>query len=133
METLKLHILLVNEDPQLLKKMYEVLHCQGHTAEMARNYDEAMALLEQNKFQVMVADMTMPDNDGVSLCKRWGHQLPIVMLQGSLDNLAQKKLSQFSCCFLDKEDISSRLTKATWTAFKRFKIDQQIERDLVAA
>ena len=133
MEILRLHVLIVNEDPALLSRMGEILTEQGFTFECAKNKDEAQKFLENNSFQVLVADMTMPDNDGVELCKKYGHRLPIVMLQGSTDDKAQNQIKSFSCCFLDKGEMSTRLGKATWTAFKRFKIDQQIERDLVAA
>ena len=113
--------------------MGEVLTEQGFTYQLAKNKEEAQKYLEQESFQVLVADMTMPDNDGIELCRKWGPRLPIVMLQGSQDDKAQNLLKSFSCCFLDKGDMSARLGKATWTAYKRFKIDQQIERDLVAA
>jgi DNA-binding NtrC family response regulator len=133
MEILRLHVLIVNEDPTLLSRMGEILAEQGFTYQSAKNKSEAQRLLENEAFQVLVTDMTMPDNDGVELCKKYGHRMPVVMLQGSTNDKAQNQITSFSCCFLDKGDIGARLGKATWTAFKRFKIDQQIERDLVAA
>ena len=133
MDILRLNVLLVNEDPVLLEKMEGILSEQGFTFRSAANLDEAKKFIDQESFQVLVADMTMPDNDGIELCKIYGSRLPIVMIHGTQDHHAQNKLKSFSCCFLEKGDMAARLAKATWTAFKRFKIDQQIERDLVAA
>ncbi len=133
MDVLRLHVLLVDEDLTLLEKMSTILNEQGFTTTCAKNKDDALKLLEQENFQVLVTDITMPDNDGVLLSKAIGHRMPVVMLQVRHDEQLIKDLDSVCCCFLDKKEISSRLAKATWTAFKRFKIDRQIARDAVAA
>ncbi len=133
MDILRLHVLLVNEDPSLLESMGSLLEEHGFTYSSACNLKAAQSLLEQERFQVIVSDITMPDNDGIELCRKFGNSLPVVMLQGKVDLKILEGLGRYGCCFLEKQEISTRLPKAIWTAFKRFRIDQQIEKDLVAA
>lgn len=133
MDVLRLNVLLVDEDSHLLEKMSSILNENGFTTACAQNKEEALRLIEHEQFDVLVTDLTMPDNDGVFLSKLLCKRLPVVMLQGNHDEESLKKLESISCCLLDKNELSTRLAKATWTAFKRFKIDQQITRDAVAA
>lgn len=133
MDVLKLHVLLVNEDPQLLEAMKSCLEENGFTTDCALNKSEAYKLMEHKNYQVMVTDITMPDNDGRELARSLGDALPIVMLKAFDDPKAMEELNNSICCFLDKSEINTRLAKATWTAFKRFKIEKKINRDIVAA
>lgn len=133
MDVLRLNVLLVNEDPALLEEMKSTLTDQGFTIKTAANLHEANHLLESETFQVLVSDITMPENDGIDLCKKYGQNYPIVMLQGKEDQIVLQSLGQYGCCFLEKSEMKTRLPKAVWTAFKRFRIDQQLEKDFVAA
>lgn len=133
MDILKLHVLLVDEDPKLLAAMAECLNSNGFTTEVAHNKEEALKLIEHNTFQVMVTDITMPDNDGIGLSKVLGERLPIVMLKNNDDQKLLGEIDNLICCFLDKSEMNQRLAKATWTAFKRFKIEKRINRDIAAA
>ena len=133
MDVLRLNILLLNEDSALLEKMSQCLQEQGFTIHLSQTKDEALKAMERETFHVLVADLTMPDNDGISVMKLVGDRFPIVMLRASDDQRMVADLDQFSCCFLNKAEIDSRLPQAVWKAYKRFKIDRQIARDLVAA
>ncbi|MEC7275290.1 MAG: response regulator [Bdellovibrionota bacterium] len=133
MDILRLNVLLLNEDPNLLKTMADCLIDQGFTVHMVHTKDEALKALEHQTFNVLVTDLTMPENDGISITKLLGDSMPIVMLRGSDDERMVGDLDQFSCCFLDKADISARLAQASWKAYKRFKIDCQLTKDIVAA
>lgn len=133
MDVLKLHVLLVNEDPKLLDKMVACLEENGFTTDCANTKEEAFKLIEHKSYQVLVTDLTMPDNDGIGLSKVLGDTMPIVMLKGSDDQKTMSELDNLICCFLDKSEIHQRLAKAIWTAFKRFKIEKKINRELVAA
>jgi DNA-binding NtrC family response regulator len=133
MDVLKLHVLLVDEDPTLLETMVDCLNENGFTTDCAQNKEEALKLLEHNSYQVIVTDITMPDNDGIGLAKILGGTMPIVMLKGNDDQKSLSEIDNLICCFLDKSEIHQRLAKATWTAFKRFKIEKRLNREIVAA
>lgn len=133
MDVLRLHVLLVNEDPKLLAQMEGILSEQGFTVKTVSTLKEAKAAIEHERFQVLVSDITMPENDGIELCKKYGHVTPVVMLQGREDPKIFDLLAPYGVCFLEKSDVTTRLSKAVWTAFKRFRINQQLERDLAAA
>jgi DNA-binding NtrC family response regulator len=129
MEVIRLNILLLDESPELLEQMKSRLEEQGFLTQTAQSLQEALQLIKQNTFDVVVTDATMPDNDGVALLKNKGSDIPFVMLSQNVETVTAQNLSQTSCCFLDKADLHHRLAKAVWTAFKRFKIDRQLLRD----
>ncbi len=133
MDILRLHVLLVNEDPKLLETMQNCLIEQGFEVSLASTQEQALKLLGHNSYHVLVTDITMPENDGIFLAKRLADHTPIVMLKNTDDQRMVADLDQFTCCYLDKSEIHTRLAQAAWKAYQRFKIDRQITRDRVAA
>lgn len=133
MDVLRLHVLLVDEDPKLLETMSSCLIDHGFEVTSAHTKEEALKLIEHNTYHVLVTDITMPENDGVCLMKLLGDRTPIVMLRNGDDKRMVADLDHFTCCYLDKSEIHTRLPKAAWKAYQRFKIDRQITKDLAAA
>jgi DNA-binding NtrC family response regulator len=129
MDVLRLNVLLLDEDPRLLDQMKEHLEEKGYSTSSAHSLNQANDLLEHSQFDVIVTDATMPDNDGVKLLKKLGSHIPVVMLSENQDTIVRSNIANSVCCFLDKADLDDRLAQAVWTAFKRFKIDRQLQRD----
>ena len=133
MDVLNLNVLLVDQDPKLLSTMKKCLTKNGCTVDCAKNKEEALKLIEHNSYQVLVTDITMPDNDGIGLSKALGRRMPIVMLKANDDQRPFEEISNLICCVLDKSELKQRLAKATWTAFKRFNIDKKISKEIAVA
>lgn len=129
MDVLRLNVLLLDEDPRLLKQMKVHLEEKGFSTSSALSLNQANELIEHSQFDVIVTDATMPDNDGVKLFKKLGAHIPVVMLSENQDTIVRSDIDNSVCCFLDKADLDGRLAQAVWTAFKRFKIDRQLQRD----
>jgi len=130
----RLHVLILNEDPKLINQMADTLVSQGFEAQWANTHFEAKKLLEAGKFDVLITDVTMPEDDGIKLSKSVCGKMPIVMLTaGTGGELLARRFEDICDCFLDKSDIVSRLGQATWKAFQRFKIDRQIANDFKMA
>ena len=130
----RLNVLILNEDPNLINKISCTLQDQGFDMKWATTYAEAKKLMKSDRFDVLITDITMPEDDGIKLSKSVCGQIPIVLLTaGSGGEILARKFEDICDCFLDKGDIVSRLGQATWKAFKRFKIDREIVRDLKLA
>ncbi len=130
----RLNVLILNEDPQLISQIESTLRAQGFDSQWAHTHCEAKKLLSSGNFDVLITDITMPENDGIKLSKSVCGQIPIVLLtSGSGGEQMARKFEDICDCFLDKNDIVSRMGKATWKAFQRFKIDRQIVRDMKMA
>src|SRR5579872_4239086 len=76
------HILLVDDDAEIRALLSEYLTREGFrvtTVPDGRSMDEA---LEDNRFDLVVLDLMLPGEDGISLCKRLRATtlLPIIML-----------------------------------------------------
>ena len=64
----KLKILLVDDNPLPLALGKDILESGGYEAITAKDGIEALQLLSQHTFAVVITDILMPDMDGYSLC-----------------------------------------------------------------
>ena len=64
------HVLLVDDDLELLEVTAEALQAAGFKVDTARDGLEALACLETAEPEVVVADVEMPVMDGYELCRR---------------------------------------------------------------
>jgi len=60
-------ILAVEDEPEYLELLEEVLTQIGHTIRVASNGVEALKVLEQEAVDVILADVAMPEMDGIQL------------------------------------------------------------------
>lgn len=68
--TMPRRVLVVEDDAvsrQLLKRLLEV---EGHVAETASGYFEAVELLDRQRYDLILLDLTLDDGDGLVLCRR---------------------------------------------------------------
>ena len=65
-----MRILIVDDDPMALEMLRHALTRAGHEAETAANGVEAMAILRRGTCRLVISDWTMPEMDGVELCRR---------------------------------------------------------------
>jgi diguanylate cyclase (GGDEF)-like protein len=76
-------LLVVDDDDALLATICGLLTELGHTCVAAATADAALALLEQDQVDVMLADIRMPDTDGFGLLRqakaRWP-ELDVIMM-----------------------------------------------------
>jgi serine/threonine-protein kinase len=64
------HVLLVDDDPEILEVTAEALAGSGFRVDIARDGREALAFLETHEPEVVIADVEMPVMDGYELCRR---------------------------------------------------------------
>lgn len=78
-------ILVVDDDELILTSLSEFLRLEGYGAATARNYADASAQLAAGEFQVVIADVSMPETDGLALLKMIRNRYPdtaVVMVTG---------------------------------------------------
>ena len=114
-------ILIVDDSPSVLPILDDMLHDLGYQSASAGNGRDALKLIEQTKFSLIITDLTMPVMDGIAFVKE-AKQLPnckfvpIVMLSSEEDEekiAAAKKvgistfLNVFLSASLDRQEDTS--------------------------
>ena len=78
------HILIVDDDRQLLGLLASYLEGCGYKVSTARDGPDMRAKLEASRVDLIVLDLMLPGEDGLSLCRdlraRGVRQIPILML-----------------------------------------------------
>jgi two-component system KDP operon response regulator KdpE len=75
-------IMVVDDDPQIRRVLRTALVAQGYEAMDARNGEEALELLRDQKADLVILDVNMPGMNGLETCRaiRGMSEIPIVML-----------------------------------------------------
>jgi CheY-like chemotaxis protein len=64
-----LHVLVVEDSPDSRDMLCEMLAILGHKALAAATAEEGVALLDSSRFDVLFADINLPDASGIDLAK----------------------------------------------------------------
>ena len=75
-------ILLVDDEPLMLKGLKYTLEQEGYETDLAMDGEEAMSKFQQQSFDLVLLDVMLPKLDGLSVCQRIREQsnVPIIML-----------------------------------------------------
>ena len=76
-------ILIIDDDPSLLKLLSIRLRSEGYEVSQATNVDTAIRMISDNKFSVVLSDLRMPGKDGLFLLDYVSqHQpsLPVILI-----------------------------------------------------
>ena len=85
-EATKAWVLVVDDEPELLRGVCRGLKLQGYSVTEARNGEEAVQHLSRRAFDVVVSDIVMPGMGGIQLLKEIRqHDLhvPVVLMTGA--------------------------------------------------
>ena len=83
-------ILVVDDDMRLRSLLERYLLDQGYQVRSAANAEQMDRLLERENFHLMVLDLMLPGEDGLSICRRLRQQendMPIIMLTAKGDEV----------------------------------------------
>jgi two-component system, OmpR family, alkaline phosphatase synthesis response regulator PhoP len=78
-------VLIVDDDEMVRMALVELLRPEGYILDEAGSGKEALIKIDENKYDLMMFDMIMPEIDGIELCKRVRameqyKEIPIVFL-----------------------------------------------------
>jgi twitching motility two-component system response regulator PilH len=82
------HVLLVDDNPKGLEILEVRLKALGHRTTVAHNGELAIAVVERDRPDVVLMDVTMPELNGFQACraiKRIDAKIPIVILTAKSD------------------------------------------------
>jgi len=85
-----IHILILDDDNRLRSLLTNFLEKQGFTVSGAENARTAERYLEREHFDILILDLMLPDDDGLSVCQRLrskGYEIPIIMLTAKGDEI----------------------------------------------
>jgi two-component system, cell cycle sensor histidine kinase and response regulator CckA len=89
-------ILVVDDEPLIRETVKRVLVSEGHAVETASSGKEALALFEEDKFDLLILDYEMPDMRGDELAlliKALVPNQPIAILTGYQETVARNLLT----------------------------------------
>ena len=83
------HILLVEDDPDLLSLLTEVLEDEGYRVSGASRRQQARAALRKGDVDLLIADSVLRGGNGDDVAKAAGQRgLPIIMMSGEPERIA---------------------------------------------
>jgi two-component system, OmpR family, KDP operon response regulator KdpE len=76
------HILVIDDEPQILRAMRTILSAHRYQVTLARTGEEGMALAATVNPDIIILDLGLPDMDGIQVCEqlRIWTQVPIIIL-----------------------------------------------------
>lgn len=87
-------ILIVDDDPGLSSLLERFFVSKGYRARAVRDVEQMDRLLAREVFNLVVLDLMLPGEDGLSACRRLraaDNQIPIIMLTAKGDELSRIK------------------------------------------
>jgi len=93
------HILLADDDENLVEMYGERLKLSGYKVTIARNGEEALQAVEKDKPDIILLDVMMPKLDGYGTLSALKSDpktkdIPVVMLSALIQDLNMKKASE---------------------------------------
>jgi len=80
------HILVIDDEESIRVTFSRFLSGESYSVELAGNFGDALALIEEKKFDVIFADIVLPDGKGTDILlrvKRQDGYTPVVMITGN--------------------------------------------------
>ena len=80
------HVLVVDDESDIRALIDEILSEEGYEVTVAADAAEARSARDQEKFDLVLLDIWMPDTDGISLLREWSEpgdlDCPVVIMSG---------------------------------------------------
>lgn len=80
-------LLLVEDDKSIVSNLTEFLRTEGYRVQSVSGQRKALQLLEQERFELVLLDISLSDGNGFALCKaiKTDYQIPVIFLTASGD------------------------------------------------
>ncbi len=117
------HILVVDDEIGIRELLRDILLDEGYQVSLAENASQARELRQQQRPDLVLLDIWMPDCDGISLLKEWNNTglltMPVVMMSGhgTIDTAVEAtRIGAFD--FLEKPIALQKLLNTVNAALK---------------
>lgn len=111
------HILIVEDNYLTYQLLYYFLRRKNHTVHLASNGVEALSQLKENKIDLVITDISMPEMDGLTLLEQMRsddrlRKVPVIVLTASgLEHIKQMTLEKGATAFVSQPFSSIELGK----------------------
>ena len=121
-------ILLVDDEPLMLKGLKYTLEQEGYETDLAMDGEEAMEKFQQQNFDLVLLDVMLPKLDGLSVCQRIREQsnVPIIMLTAKEFDLLHLFITNRGRPF-SRQELLESVWKSDYTGDAR-TVDVHIRR-----
>jgi len=116
-------ILFVDDEELQGKIMQKMLARMGYDAEVANNAKEALEILDKEEFPLIITDLSMPEMNGIELCKeirKFNSKSFIYAFSGYLAEFDFEKLEEYG--------FDGHLSKPSETEFLKCAIEGAFEK-----
>src|SRR5206468_2564015 len=124
-------ILLVDDDPAVLRGVGGLLRDEGYRTETAATAAEAFAALSRDPPAAVVLDLGLPDESGLALLARLPRPFPapvVVLSGGATPGEAAQALKLGATDFVEKPPTAERLLAALQNALALRELEEERER-----
>jgi len=131
---MKKKILVVDDDPGVVELLKEILTAQNYRVISARNGDEAIKKVREEKPDAIVLDVVLPGLSGFEVCRilkqdRMTHSIPIMMLSGKAME-TKDKVAGFEAGaddYLIKPFEPKELVARITAVLRRYELSEDLE------
>ena len=83
-------VLLVEDDPDIVRNLEEYLRTEGFEVAAVSGQEEALTLLEERSFDLVLLDITLSSGSGYGICRavRANYDIPVIFLTALGDELS---------------------------------------------
>lgn len=83
-----MHLLIVEDEQAVADQLKQLLEKERYSCEVAYNYRDALELIDEKRFDLILLDWNLPDGDGLtllSLMREEGVDTPVLMLSANTE------------------------------------------------
>lgn len=130
----KPHILVVDDEPDIRNVLQDILQDEGYSVALAENADQARVQFREKQPNLVLLDIWMPKEDGISVLKTWVDNsvldnTPVIMISGhgTVENAVEAvKLGAYD--FLEKPLSTGKLLLSVERALENASLREENKR-----
>jgi len=123
-------VLVVDDEPDIRQLLQEILEDEGHHVVAVADAEAARAAVAEQRPDLVLLDIWMPDEDGISLLKSWQAsdqlEFPVIMISGHGTIETAVEATRFGAVDFIEKPVS--LAKLLLTVEKAFQLSAQAYR-----
>ena len=122
-------VLIVDDDATTLASIARTFRLGGHEAVVCDNASRAVALLQQERFDIVFSDVVMPGKDGLAMLaelRELGVMTPIIMISGQATvDMAVRATRLGALDFLEKPISADKLLLTVENALRLVRLEEE--------
>ena len=111
-----MHILLADDEKVVIQPLARLLEKLGNSVACAHNGEEALLIIENQRVDLLISDIRMPQMDGVRLMQASRNlkpNLPIILMAGYIEDEMREKVAWGGLCRLLPKPIDLEILLTT--------------------